>query len=243
VYVIYTLIAAGIKGGKILLDRMIVFIILLIFNVIFWACFEQAGTSLTLFAERNVERTIFTDFTISAPTTQFFNPAFILLFGSLFSIMWIKLTAIKRNPSIPMKFALAMIQLGIGYLMIQAGSHFAYEYMVPLTALILLYLLHTTGELFISPIGLSMVTKLAPPQMTATIMGSWFLSWAGANYFAALLARATGDAGAIGETISKAESLSIYLQVFTNIGVITILIGVLLIFIARPLNKLMHGIE
>jgi POT family proton-dependent oligopeptide transporter len=242
IYSVFSLISIGIKGGKILLHRMIAFVILLIFNVVFWGCFEQAGTSLTVFAARNINLTI-GNWTMGAPTTQFFNPFYILVFGSIFSVMWIWLDKIKRNPNIPMKFGFGIIQLGLGFLMVQFGALFAKDFMMPLMTLVLLYLLHTTGELFISPIGLSMVTKLAPKNYAGTLMGAWFLSWAAANYVAALLARLTG-AGQEGDVIPPASvTFDIYLDVFTKTGLITVGIGILLLILSRPINKLMHGVK
>jgi len=241
-YVLYNLIRAGMKGGNVLRDRMIVMLILITFNVVFWACFEQAGSSLTLFADRNVNRVVF-GYEIGAGTTQFFNPAFIMIFGSIFSLMWIKLSNIGKNPSIPLKFGLGIMQLGFGYLIVFLGSMFATDYLVPLWTLVFLYLLHTTGELFLSPIGLSMITKLAPKEMTGTMMGAWFLSFAFANWFAAILAKATGataEAGA--EILSASESLPIYLDVYTTMGLITVGIGLFLVLISKQLNKLMHGV-
>ena len=240
-FVVYTLINAGIKGGRILLHRMIAFIILLVFNVVFWTCFEQAGTSLTFFAERNIDRTI-GNFEISAPTTQFFNPFFIMVFGSLFSLMWIWLDKIKKNPNIPAKFGFGIMQLGLGYLVVQVGAVFAHDYLMPLLTLVFLYLLHTTGELFISPIGLSMVTKLAPKNLAGTMMGAWFMSWSAANYLAGSLAKLTGSAeNAASRPIS--ETYEIYLKVFTNTGLITVGIGLMLLILSKPINKLMHGVR
>ncbi len=189
-YVIFNLMSRGIKEGNVLRDRMIVFIILMVFNIVFWACFEQAGTSLTLFADRNVDRVIF-GWEMGAATTQFFNPAFIIIMGSVFSLLWVYLNRIGKNPNIPMKFGLGIVLLGLGYLVVLIAP-VSPIYLVPLWTLALLYFLHTVGELFISPIGLSMVTKLVPKDMTGTAMGAWFLSFAGANFVAALLAMATG---------------------------------------------------
>ena len=137
---------------------------------------------------------------------QFFNPLYIILFGSIFSIMWIKLQQRKINPSISLKFGLGIIQLGLGYLVVLLGGAFLSDaYLVPLWTLAILYLLHTTGELFLSPIGLSMVTKLAPKKMTGTAMGGWFLSFAFANYAAAVIAMATGSEGHGGGEGSEKE--------------------------------------
>lgn len=245
IYVIYSLLAAGVKNGPIIRDRMIALIILMFFNVTFWACFEQAGSSLTLFAERNVDRQI-GSYEMGAPTTQFFNPAFIILFGSIFSYMWVALAKRRMNPIIPAKFGFGIVQLGLGYLVVYLGAQFSTDFMVPLWTIGVLYLLHTTGELFLSPIGLSMVTKLAPKDMTGTAMGAWFLSFAGSNYLAAIIAKLTGSEseGAEGtaEMFDKAASLSKYVDVYTTMGLVTVSIGVLLLILSRPINKLMHGI-
>jgi POT family proton-dependent oligopeptide transporter len=244
-YVMYILISAGIKGGKILRDRMIVLVLLMIFNIVFWACFEQAGSSLTLFAERNVNRNVL-GYEIGAATTQFFNPLYILIFGSIFSVMWVKLTKIGKNPNIPMKFGLGIVQLGLGYLVILIANQFAGpDFKVPLFTLAFLYMLHTTGELFLSPIGLSMVTKLAPKEMTGTVMGAWFLSIAGANYVASVIAKLTGSEGhgEAAAAVTNAESLANYVDIYSKMGYITVGIGLLLMLLSKPLNRLMHGVR
>lgn len=245
VYVVFNLLTEGIKDGPVQRDRIIVLGILMVFNVVFWACFEQAGSSLTLFADRNVDRDVFGLFTMPASQTQFFNPAFIILFGSVFSIMWVKLSKIGKNPNIPMKFGLGIIQLGAGYLLLLFGSAMAGEdYLVPLFILGFTYLLHTTGELFLSPIGLSMVTKLAPKRMTGAVMGAWFLSFAFSNYLAAMLAKLTGGEGGEAATpLTPEESLATYVDVYGQMGWITVGIGVFLVVLAKPLNKMMHGVE
>ena len=244
VFVISSLIARGVKDGKVQLDKMFGFIILMLFNVVFWACFEQAGSSLTLFADRNVDRHIF-GWEMGAATTQFFNPAYILIFGSIFSIMWVKLKQMDRDFSIPMKFGLGILQLGLGYLVILIAAPLAVEYQVPLWTLALLYMLHTTGELFLSPIGLSMVTKLVPKDMTATAMGAWFLSIAGANYAAGMLAKLTGAEHGAGESevLDKAASLATYVDVYSTMGYVTAGIGLFLMVVSPLVNKLFHGIR
>lgn len=192
----YSLIKSGIntdkkQGTGIWRDRMISLIIFMIINVVFWACFEQAGTSLTLFADRNVDRVIL-GWEMPASMTQFFNPLFIILFGSIFSVMWVKLSKMGKNPNIPLKFAFGILQLGFGFLITYVGYQFAEENLVPLLTLVFLYMLHTTGELFLSPIGLSMVTKLSPKHMAGTAMGAWFLSFAIANLLGGQIAALTG---------------------------------------------------
>lgn len=243
-FVLYVLISAGIKGGKVLRDRMLILILLMFFNIVFWACFEQAGSSLTLFADRNIDRVVF-GWEMGAATTQFFNPLYILIFGSIFSVMWVKLSKIGKNPNIPMKFGLGIVQLGLGYLVVWLFSGMVdAEYRLPLFTLVFLYMLHTTGELFLSPIGLSMVTKLAPKQMTGMVMGAWFLSIAGANYVAAILAALTGaEHGEGGVEATASETLTQYVDIYTQMGLITVGIGMILVVFSKPLNKLMHGVK
>ena len=194
ILVAFNLIKAGAAEGKIWRDRMIALVIFILINIVFWAFFEQAGTSLTLFADRNVDREIF-GWVMPASMTQFFNPFFIVLFGSIFSVMWVKLSEMGKNPSIPMKFAFGILQLGLGFLVTLLGLSFAEGFQVPLLTLVILYLLHTTGELFLSPIGLSMVTKLAPPKISGTAMGGWFLSFAIGNFLGGQIATLTGTHG------------------------------------------------
>jgi len=245
--VAYSLVSSGFKESKVYGQRMIALVIFMIINITFWACFEQAGTSLTLFADRNVNREIFS-WLMPASMTQFFNPGFIILFGSVFSIMWIKLSQIGKNPSIPMKFALGILQLGLGFLIALAGKEFVNDaFQVPLLTLVFLYMLHTTGELFLSPIGLSMVTKLAPKQSTGTAMGGWFLSFAIANKLAGEIAKLTGGeghgGGGDGASLSVAEGLDTYVGVFSNIGFVLLGIALLVALCSPLLNKLMHGVR
>ncbi len=246
-FISVVLIRAGIEADttekvKVWKDRMIALIIFMIINVAFWACFEQAGTSLTLFADRNVDRDIL-GWTMPASMTQFFNPFFIIVFGSIFSIMWIKLAKIGKNPSIPMKFALGIFQLALGFLLTKVGLQFVNDdFQVPLLTLLFLYLLHTTGELFLSPIGLSMVTKLSPKKIAGTAMGAWFLSFAIANYVGGKIASLTGGHGG-GEALSAAEGLAKYTTVFSNIGFVLIGIAIVIALFSKSLKKLMHGVE
>lgn len=246
-YMFYVLINAGKQADikqktNIWKDRMIAFVIFFLINVTFWACFEQAGTSLTLFADRNVDRHIF-GWEMPASMTQFFNPFFIIVFGSIFSVMWVKLSKIGKNPSIPLKFAFGIIQLALGFLVTKLGLQFVNEaYQVPLLTLVFLYLLHTTGELFLSPIGLSMVTKLAPKEVAGTAMGAWFLSNAVANYTAGQIATLTGGHGG-GKALTAAEGLAKYTDVFSTIGFVLLGIALIIIILNKPIKKLMHGVE
>ena len=243
-FVGYTLLREGIKGGNILRDRMIIFIILCFFNILFWALFEQAGSSLTLFADRNVDRNLFGIIELTAGQTQFFNPFFIIVMGSLFSMLWVKLSEHNLNPNIPAKFGYGIILLGIGYLITRFGLYNHNEaYLVPLWIIIAIYFFHTVGELFISPIGLSMVTKLAPEKLSGTLMGAWFLSFSGSNFLGGQLAKLTNSSDAIVDGAANAESLTRYIDVYTSFGLIAVATGFLVLILSPRLNKLMHGIK
>jgi POT family proton-dependent oligopeptide transporter len=245
--VIRGLLKAASEGGEVQRDRIYVLLVLMVFNVTFWACFEQAGSSLTLFADRNVDRNFLGLFEFTASGTQSFNPIFILLFGSLFTWLWVALDKKGKNPNIPMKFGLGIMLLGFGYLMVWLGKGVASEAsLVPIYFLIMVYMLHTIGELFLSPIGLSMVTKLAPKHMTGSVMGAWFLSFAFSNYLAAVIAKLTGGEGEGGggeETVDAATSLAQYSEIYTQMGVITVVIGLVLVVLSGRLNKMMHGVK
>ena len=246
-FISYTLIKAGIAADAeqkvaIWKDRMIALIIFMLINITFWACFEQAGTSLTLFADRNVDRSVF-GWEMPASMTQFFNPFFIIVFGSIFSVMWVKLSNIGKNPSIPLKFAFGILQLALGFLVTNIGLQFVNEsFQVPLITLVVLYLLHTTGELFLSPIGLSMVTKLSPKNIAGTAMGAWFLSFAIANYLGGQIAALTGGHSDTGVALTGAEGLEKYISIFSTLGFVLIGIAVIIILFNKPLKKLMHGV-
>lgn len=208
--VVVQLLSAGFKAGREQRDRIIVLLILMVFNVTFWACFEQAGGSLTLFADRNVDRDFLGLFELTASATQSFNPIFILLFGSLFTWLWVFLDKKNLNPNIPMKFGLGIMQLGFGFVLLWVGAASLGDsvFRMPVYFLIFAYMLHTTGELFLSPIGLSMVTKLAPKHMTGSVMGAWFLSFAFSNYLAAAIGKLTGthsEPSALGNMVGAAK--------------------------------------
>lgn len=163
------------KMEKVAKQRIWVIVLLLLFTTIFWTFFELAGSALSLFTARNVHRTLF-GLEIKTTFFQSFNPLFIMLFAPIFSWIWIKLSNVNKEPSAPYKFGLGLVLLGLGFLVLKFGGSYAKLGMVPAVFMVLLYLLHTIGELTLSPVGLSLVTKLSPKQMVAFMMGIWFLS-------------------------------------------------------------------
>jgi POT family proton-dependent oligopeptide transporter len=170
-----SIFGVALRSDKPQREKLFLLMILWVFHALFWAFFEQAGSSLTLFTDRNVDRGIL-GWTMPTSWGQFFNPAFIVLFGSVFSLIWVVLGRKGRDPSIPGKFGIALVQLGAGYGVLVLGAAWGVDGIVPLMFLVLCYLLHTTGELCLSPVGLSAVTKLAPQKIVGMVMGAWFLS-------------------------------------------------------------------
>ncbi len=291
-------------------DRMFAILVLTLFSMLFWAFFEQAGSSLNLFADRNVDRvfqrrTVTEDdvgkvleiqptqenigypyrgkpflmkdltelreehkgdpnFTVEWPITeehigmgiaerrqeipasvfQSINPIYILLFGLPFSLLWVTLARMNMEPSIPVKFALGLLQLGLGFGAIWLGGQVADERgMVFVGWLLLGYLLHTTGELCLSPVGLSMITKLSPKHLVSTVMGTWFLATAFSQYLAAIIAQFTGvtiEEG--GETVIPPpnETLPVYTDVFGKVGVAAVVAALVCFALSPVLKRWMH---
>jgi POT family proton-dependent oligopeptide transporter len=156
-------------------QRIWVIVLLLLFTTIFWTFFELAGSALNLFTARNINRTIF-GLEIKTTFFQSFNPLFIMALAPVFSWIWIKLSNIGKEPPAPYKFGVGLALLGLGFLVLNFGGASAKGGMLPAIFMILLYLLHTVGELVLSPVGLSLVTKLSPKQMVGFMFGIWFLS-------------------------------------------------------------------
>lgn len=225
-------------------DRMLVALALVAFGTVFWSLFEQAGSSLNLFAQRNTDLTIVGDLRMTASQTQFFNPGFIVLLAIPFSLLWTWLGKKGREPSTPIKFALGLIQVGLGFLLLVLGAQFAGENsQVALFWLAAAYLLHTTGELCLSPVGLSMITKLSVAKVVGLMMGIWFLSISAANYLAGVIAAITASETVGGQVVDRAGSLDTYASVFMNVGLFGIGAGVLLALIAPLLKRGMHGVH
>lgn len=230
---------------KVARDQLLAMLVLLFFYTAFWACFEQAGSSLTLFADRNVNRQIF-GWTMPASLSQSFNPFFIIVLAPLFSKMWIGLSKVGKQPSIPIKFLLGLVQVGLGFWALVIGAGFAKDSgLTALLWLVLAYFLHTTGELCISPVGLSAVTKLSPAKLVGTVMGTLFLSISFAQHLAGIIAKLTAtqaDTG-VAEIVSPIYSLPIYSHVFMNIFWMATAASLFLFVLSPFLKRRMHGVE
>ncbi|MFN3195512.1 MAG: peptide MFS transporter [Chlorobiota bacterium] len=226
-------------------QRLQVVIVLFLFHSMFWALFEQAGGSLTLFTARNIDRMIGNS-EVPASIFQFLNAFFIMVLAPVFSIMWIKLRNKGKEPTTPMKFVLGLAQLALGFGVLVIGAkYFHSEGLVPVIFIVLTYLFHTTGELSLSPVGLSMITKLSPKKAVGFVMGAWFLSIALANKMAGLIGELTAvDHGGGGETAPLLETLTTYSDTYLLWGVIVVGAAALILLAFVPtLKKWMHGIH
>ena len=307
-------------------QRLIVVMILMVFSMLFWTFFEQAGSSLNNFTDRNVDRVLEKDhvtaddvgktlrieptqeqlgyyngdrlFTldqlnrledeyrkredarneqagrnaeplppltiswqvvesnigmglarrtdeIPASMFQSANPIYILLFGLLFSALWSFLAARGWEPSTPLKFAVGLLQLGLGFVALWYGAQTSDERgMVAIGWLLLGYLLHTTGELCVSPVGLAMVTRLSPPRLVGTVMGTWFVATAFSQFLAAIIAQFTRVQGGDGEHAAyippPVETVHVYGDVFGHIAVTAIVASGICLLLVPVLKRMMH---
>ena len=212
-------------------DRIFAAMFLIIASILFWALFEQAGSSLNLFTDRHVDRS-----GVPASVFQSLNAIYIVLLAPLFAWLWTTLGRKGLEPSAPAKFGLGIVQLGIGFLVLVAGSAAAGDSMVPVLFIFLIYLFHTTGELCLSPVGLSAMNRLAPAHLASLMMGTWFFASATGNFAAGLIAGATGSEAASGEGAGREVVMAVYSQ----IGWIAIGVGIAVVVISPLIKKLMH---
>jgi POT family proton-dependent oligopeptide transporter len=221
-------------------DRILVVLYLTAVSVVFWAFFEQAGSSMSLFTERNVDKHLF-GFTILASQFQSFNPAFIILLGAPFSMLWVALAQRGLEPSTPAKFGLGVVQVGLGFAALVYGAEQAdVNGTVAAFWLVLAYLLHTTGELCLSPVGLSMVTKLSVPRIVGLMMGVWFLSSAFSHYVAGLIAAGASVVETGGTAVAGVDSLAVYTSTFSFVAWVAIGVGVVVLATAPLVRRFMH---
>ncbi|MDB5227841.1 MAG: hypothetical protein JWN78_2034 [Bacteroidota bacterium] len=221
-------------------NKMLCAIVLVAFSVLFWAFYEQGGGSLNLYTERNVN----TFGMPAAAVNNFINPFYIILLSFPFAWMWLKLAKKDKEPSDPMKFSLAFLQLGFGFFLFVVGAKLALNGQVGFFWYALGYLLLTTGELCLSPIGLSMITKLSPTKYTGMMMGFWFLASALGQHLAGVigtLMAIPSEGGAT--TVSAIESLSIYSGVFMKIFYVSIGGGLVLLLLVPILKRWSHGVK
>ena len=237
--------------GKVERERLFLAFVLIAGAIVFFTLFEQAATSLNLFADRNTilslskspiifsvlghevfmgtramlmatptaPGVLWIDMGFGAAQTQSFNAGFILIFAPIFAALWGWLARKGRDPNPVAKFGLGLAQVGLGFLVIVwsqglADAHFR----LPLLVLVFTYLLHTTGELCLSPVGLSEITKLAPPILVSTLLAVWFLAVSAAEYIGAIIAQFAGTATAGGQVLDPKAALATSIGIFQSIG-------------------------
>ena len=208
--------------------RIAVIGILFVFSALFWMAFEQAGSSLNLFADRYTDLHMFGR-DVPASTLQSLQPLFVIILAPVFGWLWLRLG--RREPSSPAKFSIALLMVGLGMLLLVPAARMAQDLGVKVSPwwLIGVYFLHTVGELCLSPIGLSVVTKLAPPRIVGMMMGVWFFSIAAGN-------KAAGYAAGLFDTVPLPK-------LFGSVGIMTIVAGLILLMIVKPIRSLMGDIN
>ena len=207
-------------------------------SVLFWALFEQAASSLTLFTDRNINMGSW----FSAGMFQALNPFFIIILAPIFASLWFYTSKKGLEPSTPKKFSIALIQVGLGFAVLVLGASFAgQDGKVAVSFLVVMYLFHTTGELCLSPVGLSMITKLSVAKIAGLMMGVWFLSSSFAAYVSGWIAGLMAINTQKGETILGLESLFVYINIFEKLAVVGVFSGVILFLLSPKLVKIMNS--
>ena len=224
-------------------SRMLAAIYFILAQIPFWALFEQAGSSLNLLTARLVDREIF-GWSVPGPVFQSLNAGYIFMFAPLVAWLWIWLAKRDLNPSTPIKFALGVALAGLGFLALVGGMKGSGEVgLTPVIFIFLIYWIHTMGELMVSPVGLSAVTKLAPARIVGMTMGAWFLYSGLSNFLAGIIARTTGAETIGGQMTNVAAAKAGYIDVYSQVGYIAIGISVLMLLISPVITKMMHGAD
>ena len=220
--------------------KMFAAIYFVLAQIPFWALFEQAGSSLTLFTDRLVDRSMF-GISVPTPVFQALNAGFIFIFAPIVAWLWIWLAKRGRNPSTPVKFALGVFMAGLGFYALVAGMGVSGG--AGLTAVyfvFLIYWIHTMGELMLSPVGLSVVTKLAPAKVVGMTMGAWFLYSGLSNFLAGIIASTTGAETIGGQLTDVAAAKATYIEIYSQVGMIAMGVAVVMLLIS-PIIKMMMG--
>jgi POT family proton-dependent oligopeptide transporter len=262
------------KGDKVARERMMLAMVLIFGSAVFFTLFEQAGSSLNLFADRNVDLSLtgaagtflgipygtpaqmtaaglsqsglWIDTSITASQTQSFNAGFILIFAPVFAAMWAFLAQRKMDPNPVVKFGLGIIQVGLGFLVVVWGANSGLvddSFRTPLVLLGLLYMLHTTGELFLSPVGLSEITKLSVASIVSFMMAVWFMASSIAHFLGGEIAKLAGTDTVGGEVANPEAALQTSLQTFNLIGLWGVGIGIGFIVISFFIAKWSNGVN
>jgi POT family proton-dependent oligopeptide transporter len=224
-------------------SRMLAAIYFVLAQIPFWALFEQAGSSLNLLTVRLVDREIL-GWSVPGPVFQSLNAGFIFLFAPLIAWLWIWLAKRQLNPSTAVKFALGVAMAGLGFLVLVAGMNGSGAAgLTPVIFIFAVYWIHTMGELLVSPVGLSAVTKLAPVRVVGMTMGAWFLYSGLSNYLAGVIARTTGAETIAGQVTNIAVAKAGYIQVYSQVGYLALGISLLMLLLSPVISRMMRGAD
>jgi POT family proton-dependent oligopeptide transporter len=222
-------------------ERILLAISLILASVVFWALYEQGGSSLNLFAERNINLHLYGDQTMKPAQAQSFQSGWILILAPVMAALWTWLGQRGRDPNPVAKFGLGLLMIGASYYVLILGGTFAdAHYKAPLIFLAAAYLMQTTGEMCVSPVGLSQMTKLAPPALISTLMATWFLGTAGAQGVAGWIARLMASDTIGGEVLDPAKALATYSHIFGVEGLWGLGAGAVMLAASPWLKKLAH---
>jgi POT family proton-dependent oligopeptide transporter len=223
--------------------RTVVLMILILSTIVFWALFEQSAGSMTLYADRIVDRSL-GNTTFTAAQFGSLNAGFIMLLAIPFAALWTWLAKKNLEPNTPVKFGLGILQAGLGFGALVFGAQFPNEAgQVAMIWLVLAYLLHTTGELCLSPVGLSAVTKLSIGSVVGVSMGTWFLATALSETVATRIGKMAAIDTSAGETADAATALATYTQLFEFLMWFGVVAGIFMIIISPILRRWMHGVH
>jgi POT family proton-dependent oligopeptide transporter len=217
-------------------NKLFALLLLMLFSIAFWALYTQFFSSLTLFTDRIVDRN-FLNYTVPSSMFASLNPLFVFLLSPVMALLWFKIYNKSLNPSTPMKFAIALILTGMGFIFLKFGITLAGAgSLVAMGWLIQLYFFQTVGELCLSPVGLSAVTALAPPRLVGMVMGVWFMALSAAFAVGGRIAALT----AIPKSVTNINDIAqIYSSNFLHFGYASVLIGIVLIILTPQLKKMM----
>jgi POT family proton-dependent oligopeptide transporter len=231
------------RCNKVERERMFVLIVLTMSTVVFWALFEQSAASMTLFADRVLDRNLLG---VELTAAQFgsLNAFFIFTLAPVFAWLWTSLARRGLEPGTPVKFALGIAQAGLGFGALVLGASMPDESgRVAAIWLVLAYMLHTTGELCLSPVGLSAVTKLAVPSVVGVMMGAWFLATAYSEFVAAQISKLAAVSTDGGQVTDIAAALASYTELFGSLLWVGLGVGAFMLVLSPMLKKLMHGVH
>jgi proton-dependent oligopeptide transporter, POT family len=224
-------------------QKLFAALVMIVFSVLFWAFYEQNAGSLNLFAMRNVDMNVGGVELPALSVNNFLPPGWVIVLSFFFAWLWPWLNKRNREPSTPLKFALSFILMGIGFYVFYLGCKTTSTGLISLTTFVFGYFFIICGEMCLSPIGLSMITKLSPGNIVAMMMGIWFFASAIGEFLSAKIGAMMSVPREIAEANNPATSLPFYADILSNIGIGSIALGVLLIVFVPLLRKWMHDVR